>query len=97
MTLRSTIARIPLEALIWAAALVGLALLGPTLDGQVSFCIPSALGLDFCWGCGLGSSVSHALRGQVAASWQAHPLGLLTVAVLIGRILSLVNHSRSNP
>ena len=97
MTLKTLISRIPLEAWIWSLALIGLATLGPSLEGHVSFCIPSWLGLDFCWGCGLGRSIGHAFHGDLAASWQAHPLGLVTIGVLIGRVIQLVNRSRTTP
>jgi len=95
MTLKTLISRIPREAWIWSLALVGLAVLGPSLEGHLTFCIPSWLGLDFCWGCGLGRSIGHAFHGDLAASWQAHPLGLVTIGVLIGRVIQLVNQSRT--
>ena len=89
----SAIRRIPLEAWIWTAALLGLAFVGPSLEGHLTFCIPSWLGLDFCWGCGLGRSIGHALHGNALASWEAHPLGFITIGVLVGRIITLIKRS----
>lgn len=85
-----------LEAFIWILALLGLAVLGPWLDGKVSFCIPSALGLDFCWGCGLGRSISRAFHGDLAGSWSAHPAGLVAIPVLVYRIVTLI-YNRKDP
>lgn len=95
MSIPPIIQRIPREAWIWALALVGLAIVGPSLEGHLSFCVPSMLGFDFCLGCGLGRSISQAMHGNVQASWAAHPLGIITLGVLIGRIITLVYHSRT--
>lgn len=95
MMLPSFITRLPREAVIWTLGLVGLAVLGPTLEGHLTFCIPSWLGMDFCWGCGLGRSIGHAARGEFATSWEAHPLGMVTIGVLAGRIISLVYRSQT--
>lgn len=81
---------IPLEAAIWTAGLVGLALIGPSLEGHFTICIPTLLGFDGCWGCGLGRSVSHALHGDLAGSWTSHPLGIFALIVIITRIATLL-------
>jgi hypothetical protein len=81
---------IPFEAAIWTAGLLGLALMGPSLEGHFTICIPSLLGFDGCWGCGLGRSVSHALHGDLAGSWTSHPLGIFALTVIVIRIASLV-------
>lgn len=82
--------RLPLEALIWTASLVGLAVLGPSLEGHLTFCIPTLLGFDGCWGCGVGRSISHALHGDLAGSWASHPLGIFALTVIAARIITLV-------
>ena len=82
--------RLPLEALIWTASLVGLAVLGPSLEGHLTFCIPTLLGFDGCWGCGVGRSISHALHGDLAGSWASHPLGIFALTVIATRIITLV-------
>jgi len=87
---------IPLEAMIWTAGLAILAVAGPYLEGRFTVCIPTLMGFDFCPGCGLGTSVAYLLRGDLASSWAAHPLGVPAVLILGGRIASLLVHqSRS--
>lgn len=80
----------PLEAVIWLAGLMGLAVAGPYLDGHVSVCIPTLMGFDFCPGCGLGMSVSYLFRGDLAASWAAHPLGIPAAGLLAARSAHLL-------
>jgi len=77
------------EALMWGCALVWLGLFANLEQPGWSLCPLHALGLDFCPGCGLGRSIGLALRGQFAASWARHPLGLFALAVLVSRIFSL--------
>ena len=81
---------------MWIIGLAALVLLAPSLENSVSICIPSALGFDFCPGCGLGASIGHLVRGELAESWAAHPLAVPTVAILIGRIIHLARHERAN-
>jgi hypothetical protein len=51
-----------------------------------------ALGVSFCPGCGLGHSIAWLARGDLAASFQAHPLGLPAVGLVGYRIVDLVRH-----
>jgi hypothetical protein len=93
--------RLPFEAWMWIAALLGLAILGPWLDGRASFCIPSALGsalgFDFCWGCGLGRSITKAFHGDLLGSWNDHPLGMFAILTLLVRIITLIHPSLKDP
>ena len=84
------------EAWMWIIGLVALVLLAPSLENHVSICIPSALGIDFCPGCGLGASIGHLVRGELVESWAAHPLAVPTVAILIGRIFHLARQERAH-
>lgn len=75
----------------WIALLSGLLLMifmNPSTQAA-SFCPIDQLGFDFCPGCGLGKSMALAARGYLSASLQSHPLGLLAIAVIIGRIGSI--------
>ena len=83
----------PTEAMIWLLAIIGLAIYEPTNGEHVSFCLLNNLGLTFCPGCGIGRSISHALHGDIQASFAMHPMGLFALPVLVFRILSLIiNH-----
>lgn len=82
--------RLPAEAFVWAGALAALAVADPRAEGLLSLCVPKALGLPFCPGCGLGHSVAFLLRGEVGAALAAHPLGPFAVAVLGGRVVALL-------
>jgi hypothetical protein len=81
--------RLPLEAYVWTAALAALAWTDPRADGLLSLCVPKALGLPFCPGCGLGHAIAHLFRGELALSLAAHPLGPFAAAVLGARVVSL--------
>jgi len=87
---------LPIEALFWATALVAVAVPAPQTGLGMNLCLIEALGLP-CLGDGLGRSIAHLARGQVAASWAAHPLGGPAVAILIGHIGRLLtSHPRSS-
>jgi hypothetical protein len=70
------------------------AVLAPTLENSVTFCIPSMLGFDWCLGCGLGRSISHLVRGDISASFSAHPLAVPAVAILTAHIFHLIRRNR---
>jgi hypothetical protein len=93
--------RVSPEAVIWLAALAGLAIVNPETGPPFTICPLANMGLEFCPGCGLGRSVSYLFRGEVAASWHAHPLGIFAVIVLSYRIVLLTinankTHGQSN-
>lgn len=76
------------EAYIWLGALIFLALTTPG-EGHWTLCPLANAGFEACPGCGLGTAVSHILHGQLAASWQAHPLGIPALLLLTARIIHL--------
>jgi hypothetical protein len=81
------------ELSAWVAALTWLACIDPAAEAHFSLCVFKWAGFSFCPGCGLGHSVSWLFHGDVQRSFQAHPLGIFAVAVLLYRIYSLVkNH-----
>ena len=92
-TLGQGLRRIPMEAFIWTAGLVALACTDPNQEGLFGLCMFKWIGLPFCPGCGLGHAVAHLFRGELLASFQAHPLGLLALGVLSHRIVTLVRQA----
>lgn len=85
-----------LEALIWIAALIFLALTEPTQTTHFTICPLSAMGIDFCPGCGLGRSVSYLLHGEILNSFKVHPLGIFALIILVTRVISLIKINWSN-
>ncbi|WP_439183702.1 DUF2752 domain-containing protein [Carboxylicivirga taeanensis] len=79
-----------LEAYFWLIALVLLALSSPEQATHYTLCIFKNLGFDFCPGCGLGHGIAFLFHGQFADSWQAHPLALMAVVVLLFRIFKIL-------
>lgn len=92
---------VPLEAYFWAAGLLAMAAMDPTGEYLFSLCPLDALGLSICPGCGLGHAVAYLARGEVVASFHAHPLGGPAVLVLLHHIARLVRraapHSTCTP
>ena len=81
----------------WIALASGLLLAATIVPGtdEPTFCLFNRSGIDFCPGCGLGRSVSLAFRGQLTASMQMHPAGILAIFILLYRIVSIIirNHN----
>lgn len=73
----------------WVALAAGLILAASIVPGtdEPTFCLFNRSGVDFCPGCGLGRSISMAFRGQLKASLQMHPAGLLAILILLYRIV----------
>jgi hypothetical protein len=79
----------PIEALLWLAAIVALAV--ANVDGTHFTICPLALAkLDWCPGCGLGRSISYLLHGEITRSISAHPLGIFATIILSYRIVTLI-------
>lgn len=89
-------AKIPLEAWAWILGLIGLVTLAPYLEGSVTLCIPSMLGVEECWGCGLGRSIALLVRGDFSGSIASHPLGIPAILIITSRIVQLVRQRRIN-
>lgn len=81
-----------LEALIWVGAIVALALTSP-VDHCYSLCLFHHLGLDWCPGCGLGHAISWLFRGDVSASFHAHPLGIPAVLIIGFRVYRIIRNN----
>ena len=80
------------EAVIWMVGLVALAAADPTAPPLLNLCLFDALGVSFCPGCGLGHAIAWLARGDIGASFQAHPLGLPAAGILLYRIVHLLRH-----
>lgn len=85
-----------LEAIIWITALVLLAFSSPH-EEHYSLCVFHNLGFSFCPGCGIGHSISYFFHGEIAASFQAHPLGIVAVGIIFSRIIKLIVFKKINP
>lgn len=72
------------------AAIVALAASNPATEGHYQLCLFSHLGFNHCPGCGMGHAIGWIFHGDLAASWHAHPLGVLALAVLLYRIFTLL-------
>lgn len=83
---------VPLEAIFWMAALVAAVSIDPQASGGINLCLIEHLGLP-CLGNGLGTGIAHLVRGQWAASWNAHPLAGPVVGGLVYHIATLCRTS----
>ncbi|WP_157986387.1 DUF2752 domain-containing protein [Chitinophaga alhagiae] len=80
--------RINMELAAWVAGLAYLAAIDPHA-GLPSFCVFRLAGFSGCPGCGLGTSVSLLLHGELRESLAHHWLGLPALALLVARIVKL--------
>lgn len=96
-TLSRDLRRVPVEAVVWTAGLVALACTNPEAEGLIEACLSKVLWGISCPGCGLGHAVAYLFRGEIALSFQTHPLGPLAVVILIGRVVGLVRAAFIRP
>lgn len=78
------------ELSVWIAALLALSLMNPATSEHYSLCVFRWFGLSFCPGCGLGHSISWLFHGDIARSFNEHPLGIFAVIILLQRIYILI-------
>jgi len=90
--MKSKLSYIPWEAIVWICGLVYLGCIDPQATHHLTLCPLKLLGFDHCPGCGLGLSISYLLHGDLVDSWNAHPLGLFALPVLVWRIFDLIRH-----
>lgn len=62
----------------------------------------SAVGVESCPGCGLGTAIHHLFHLDIVSSWKAHPFAIPVVLGLIIRIVQIylsttTYHNESNP
>lgn len=89
----SVIKIIEWEAVMWTAGLIYLVNINPYQLQKFTFCLFHNLGIGFCPGCGLGRSISFLFHGDLLNSFSTHPLGIITVIFISGRIIELTNRS----
>ena len=80
--------RMNLELAAWTAGLLYLAVIDPHA-GLPGFCVFKLAGFSSCPGCGLGTSVSLLLRGELRESLAHHWLGIPALGVIVARIVKL--------
>lgn len=86
-----------LEALLWLVGIGLLALMNPEGEHLFSFCPFSWLLEDGCIGCGLGHGIAYFFRGDIKASFEAHPLAVPALLLLLWRCAQLVRwHYKHN-
>ncbi len=88
-----SIRSVPFEAWVWGCGLLALYLIDPGAPGRPDLCLFHRLGLGPCPGCGLGASIHDLLHARLAASWESHPFGIPALAILLGRIYTLVRET----
>jgi hypothetical protein len=84
---------IPLELLFWLTAIVALALSEPEVRGHIqhfTLCPLANLGIDWCWGCGLGRSITQILHGNISESLAHHWFGIPALVIIAFRMWRLV-------
>jgi hypothetical protein len=77
------------ELLFWICGLVYLSLVIPG-ENHFTFCPLKNFGINFCPGCGLGQSISLIFHLKIFESFQAHPLGLFALIIILYRITQLI-------
>lgn len=83
---------LPLEAVVWTAALVALAFTDPDAPARLRLCLLDHLGVP-CPGCGLGRSIAATLHGDLTAAFALHPLGPVAFLVLAARVVTLARET----
>jgi len=81
---------INIELIIWITGLITLAYIDIGSTEHLSICPIKNLGFDFCPGCGLGASIHYLFHFQFENSFNAHPLGIFALVVLLFRIGTLI-------
>src|SRR5690606_16845141 len=80
------------ELIAWTAGLIFLFIL-PIQDDHFSLCLFKAAGINFCPGCGIGSSISHLLHLKFEESFTIYHLDFLAFLIIMHRIISLLKNN----
>ena len=83
------------ELYLWVAGLTALAVMQPDGTHLFSFCAFSYF-TDWCPGCGLGHAIAYLVRGDLMASWEAHPLAIPAIAMLGWRCVELLRKHKAH-
>lgn len=82
------------EVLVWIGAMTALAFSSLDFNDHATLCPFRSLGWRFCPGCGLGRSIILFFHGRIADSFAMHPLGMVVLAALVFRVVTLVIKNR---
>lgn len=77
------------ELICWLSGLLIVAISDPCYS-HYTLCIFKLAGFPYCPGCGLGHSLGFLVRGEFAASFNAHPLGMPALFFIFLRIYRLI-------
>lgn len=81
------------ELIVWCGGLLFL-FFSQRYEGlRFTVCPLKLMGFEHCPGCGLGTSVGLLLNGQLAQSFEAHPLGAFALIILSIRIFTLIKNN----
>ena len=75
------------EQIAWVFALVFLYFID-TSSQATSLCIFKFVGLEACFGCGIGHAIHHVLHFDLIRSFDEHILGVPATGAIIYRIIS---------
>lgn len=95
--------RVPrkVEAVFWLSGLVTVMVIDPVSTSGFTVCpfdwLGSLADLSFCPGCGLGHAVGFLVRGDLAQSLEAHPLGIPAILLISLHAWRLLSTPQSNP
>lgn len=78
------------EGIVWACSLIFLAFINDPNQSHFTICPFANAGLDYCFGCGLGNSVSLILHGNIPNSFDVHLLGIPALIIILFRIIQLI-------
>ncbi len=84
--------KLDFEAVFWLTAFAYLAFINPYAPKHLDFCLFSLVGIENCPGCGLGKSISMIFHGDFAGSFNAHPLGIPAIILIVKRIYKLIKN-----
>ena len=84
--------QIDLEAFFWLTAFAYLAFINPYSPKDLDLCLFSLAGIENCPGCGLGKSISMVFHGDFTSSFNAHPLGIPAIILIVKRIYTIIKN-----
>jgi hypothetical protein len=87
---------IDLEAVVWLTGLSLLAFSNPYNESHFTLFFPAILFDIQSPGYNLGHSISHFFHGNIVSSINAHPLGIITIFILLGRSFYLLKRPLFN-
>jgi len=84
---------INIEAAVWITGILLLAFIPFYNENHFTICPIKNLGFNFCSGCGLGKSIQYLFHLNFIESFNAHPLGIIALPILIFRLITLLKHA----